>query len=77
LLVQLGADALTVMLAGHAESTGGCVSLTVTVKLQPEVLPFPSLAVQFTVVVPRLNAVPLAGEQLIPGELQLSVALTV
>jgi hypothetical protein len=45
----------------------------VTEKLQLAVLPCPSFAVQITVVVPTPNALPLAGMQLTPGLLQLSV----
>src|SRR5258705_9749175 len=65
-----------VRLAGHV-ITGGCVSLTVTVKLQMLVLPAASLAVLTTVVVPTAKLDPLAGTltTLTPG--QLSVAPTI
>jgi hypothetical protein len=62
------------MFAGQACRVGGCVSLTVTVKLQELLLPLPSVAVQTTVVVPFPKAVPLAGRQTTTGTgAQLSV----
>lgn len=42
---------------------GGCVSFTVTVKLQLAVLPAASLAVHVTVVVPFGNVEPDGGSQ--------------
>jgi hypothetical protein len=59
---------------------GRSQSLTVTVKLQRPWLLAPSVAVQFTVVVPRGKLDPEAGEQLTVGACcaeQLSEALTV
>src|SRR6266404_21642 len=44
---------------------GASVSLTVTLKLQPLVLPLGAVAVQVTLVVPLGKAKPLAGEQTI------------
>jgi len=52
---------LTTMLAGQAPICGGCVSLTVAVKLQVAVCPSPDLAVTCTVVVPTENMLPDAG----------------
>ena len=54
---------------------GGCVSTTVTVKLQLAVLLDASVAVQVTVVVPTLNGEPDAGLQVnvTPGQLSLTV----
>jgi hypothetical protein len=54
---------------------GGCVSTTVTVKLQPAVLLDASVALQVTVVVPRLNGEPDAGLQVnvTPGQLSLTL----
>src|SRR4029079_15143653 len=56
--------------------TGGCVSLTVTVKLHVALLPPASVAVLVTVVVPTGKLLPLAGTltTLTPG--QLSAAVT-
>ena len=50
---------------------GGCVSSTVTVKLQPAVLPEVSVAVQFTVVGPSAKTEPEGGVQatVAPGQL--------
>ena len=62
-------DVLT--LAGQ-EIEGGCVSFTVTVKLQEALFPLASLTEQDTVVVPLGNVAPLAGEQVTeptPGQL--------
>src|SRR5207249_2126065 len=55
---------------------GGCVSFTVTVKVQVLALPLLSRAVLVTVVVPSGNANPLAGLLLMLATAQLSVALT-
>src|SRR6185369_2104069 len=52
LLEQLPPAAFTVIFAGQV-MTGFWLSTTVTEKLQLAVLPWPSLAVQFTVVEPR------------------------
>jgi hypothetical protein len=65
------------MFAGQV-STGGSVSLTVTVKLQLPALPAASVAEQVTVVVPFGKAVPEAGLHVsAPRPGQLSVALVV
>jgi hypothetical protein len=66
----------TLILAGQV-TAGGCVSLTVTVKVHELVLPLPSVAMQVTVVVPLAKVEPLAGLQamLAPGELSLTVAV--
>ncbi len=67
--------------AGHGVIVGASVSLTVTVKLQVEVFPELSAAVQVTVVVPFGNVDPDAGEHVtvtaLPGLGQLSVAVGV
>src|SRR4029453_17868925 len=57
LLLQAPSGAFTVMFAGHV-MTGGSVFLTVTVKVQLEVLPCASVAVLVTVVVPRAKLLP-------------------
>src|SRR6185436_17661383 len=49
----------------------------VTLNAHEPLLPLPSLAVQVTVVVPTLNALPLGGTQLAAGEPQLSLAVAV
>src|SRR5438093_10836073 len=54
---------------------GGCVSLTVIVKLQVAVSPAASVAVQVTVLVPIGNGVPLAGLPLTVAPGQLSVGV--
>ena len=53
------------------------MSTTVTSKLQALLLPWASLAVQVTVVVPTAKAVPLAGVQLevAPGQLSIGVGV--
>ena len=57
---------------------GGMVSRTVTVKLQELLLPRPSVAVQFTVVVPSGKRLPDGGLQTTVTLLsQMPVALTV
>ena len=58
---------------------GGCVSLTVTVKLQVAVLPDASVAVAVTVVVPFGKFVPEGGlvTTLTPGQLSDAVTLKV
>jgi hypothetical protein len=76
LLVHWPAAALTVMLAGQT-MLGGWLSLTVTVKLQVLVLPWISVAVLLTVVVPTGKADPLAGLLTMLWIAQLSVAVTV
>ena len=56
---------------------GGCVSLTVTVKLHCAVLPEASVAVEVTVVVPTGNTEPEAGDDTTVTPGQLSEAVTV
>ena len=58
-----GPVASAVIFAGSVR-VGGVVSRTVTVKLPLAVLLWASVAEQFTVVVPRANVLPEAGEQL-------------
>ena len=55
-------SAFVVMLRGQTIE-GGCLSWTVTVKLQLLVLPLESATVQFTAVIPREKTEPLAGTQ--------------
>ena len=75
LLVQAPGAALTVILPGHV-MTGGCVSLTVTVKRQKLLLPLLSHAVLVTVVTPTGKAKPLGGRLTRFVTAQLSVAVT-
>src|SRR5207249_206119 len=63
---------LTVRLPGQL-GTGRSVSLTVTVKVQFELLPLASVAVQVTVLVPLAKLVPEAGTHRIEPPGQLSV----
>jgi hypothetical protein len=56
-LTVVGVKDVTETFAGQVIA-GGCVSLTVTVKV---VFPRPTLLVQFTVVTPFVNADPEAG----------------
>src|SRR6185436_20507801 len=72
--VQSPASVLCVMFAGQV-MLGFSVSLTVTVKLQLAVLPWPSSAMQLTGVVPRPKLLPLAGEHVTVAVPQLSVAV--
>jgi hypothetical protein len=66
-----------VRLAGQ-ERTGGSEAWTVTWKLHDELLPAPSVAVQFTVVVPSPKLVPDGGVQEMAGlGSQASVAVAV
>src|SRR5439155_25525444 len=68
-----------VMFAGTL-TTGGVVSWTVTVKEPLRLLPARSAALQLTVVVPRANVDPEAGEQALlarPEPPALSAALVV
>jgi len=58
-------------------TTGGCVSITVTVKFAGAVFCEVSVAVQFTVVVPKEKTAPEAGLQLKVTPGALSVAVTV
>ncbi len=53
---------LVVILAGKVKA-GAVVSTSVMLKLAVPVLPCVSVAVQWTVVVPRVNVEPEAGEQ--------------
>jgi hypothetical protein len=64
------------MSAGQA-MLGGCVSLTMTRKLQLAVLLALSVAVQVTVLVPLRKVDPLGGVQLTvtPGQLSVALAL--
>jgi hypothetical protein len=55
---------------------GGCVSLTITWKLQWVVLLALSVAVQVMVLVPLVKAEPLGGVQVTVTPGQLSVAVT-
>src|SRR6266542_1201465 len=75
LLVQAPGAAFTVIFPGHVMS-GGCVSLTVTVKRQKLLLPFRFHAVVVTVVVPTGKAKPLGGRLTRFVTAQLSVAVT-
>src|SRR5688572_17749183 len=63
------------MLAGHT-TLGASKSSTVTLKAQPAWFPAPSVAVQFTVVVPVRNCEPAGGLQTTVAPLQLSRAVT-
>jgi len=63
------------MLAGQTMD-GFSTSLTVTVKLQVDVLPESSVAVEVTLVVPTGKAVPEGGSLLIVTSELLSVAVT-
>jgi len=76
LLEQTPGAALTVRFAGQV-ICGGCVSLTVTVKLQVLLLPLPSRAVLVTVVTPMGKAKPLAGTLVTLASAQLSLAVMV
>jgi len=63
-----------VMLAGQV-IVGACISFTVTVKLQLELLPDASLTEQLTVVMPLANVAPEAGLHVgapTPGQLSLT-----
>src|SRR5262245_22046628 len=77
-LEQSPGGALNVRFAGQL-STGGCVSVTVTVKVHWLVLPPLSRAVLVTVVVPTGNAKPLGGSvtKLVTAQLSLTVTLKV
>src|SRR5439155_10596618 len=73
--VHCPVSVMAMMLSGQAAMTGASLSLTTTLKVQALVLPLPSVAVQVTMFVPLLNALPLAGEQTTVGVPQLSVAV--
>ena len=62
------------MFAGDGLSAGGWVSITVTVKPHVAVLLEVSVAVQLTIVGPKLNVEPLGGVQTTVTPGQLSVA---
>ncbi len=66
---------MVTMFAGQV-MVGGCVSLTVTVKVQVAVLPLMSVAVQVTFVVPLGKLEPLAGAQTAVRPEQLSFVAT-
>ena len=68
---------LVVMLAGRPAMVGARLSTTVTVKVQPLVLPAVSVAVQATVVRPTAKVEPLGGRQTRVRLVRLSVAVTV
>jgi hypothetical protein len=72
--LQLPIEAFWKIADGQVIS-GLSLSLTVTVKLQPEVLPLKSVAVPLTVVVPTVNVLPETGLDTTVA-LQLSVAVT-
>src|SRR5437870_2120633 len=76
LLVHCPGAALTVMLPGQL-GTGRSVSLTVTEKLQLELLPDASVAVHTTLVVPFGKLNPDTGTHTIEPPTQLSVKLAV
>ena len=75
-LLEIGqvCAATAVTFAGQV-IVGGCVSLTVTVKVQEAVLFELSVAVQVTVVVPLRKVEPEAGTQVAvtPGQLSVGV----
>ena len=66
---------LATRFVGH-DNTGNSRSATLTVKEQLAWLPTPSVAMQFTVVVPFGNLVPEAGLHVTVTELQSSLAAT-
>jgi hypothetical protein len=73
--VQAPRSVLTATFAGQV-ICGSSVSLTVTVKVQLAELLAASVALQVTVVVPLLNAVPLAGAHVtVTGPSQTSLAV--
>jgi hypothetical protein len=75
--VQTLASVLVVMLLGQVR-LGACMSLTVTVNMQLDILPDASLTEQVTVVTPLANIEPEAGLQVTePTPGQLSVAIGV
>src|SRR5206468_7029478 len=75
LLEQTPGAAFTVRLAGQV-ICGGCVSITVTVKVQVELLPLLSRAVLVTTVMPMGKVKPLGGLLVRLVSAQLSVAVT-
>src|SRR3989442_7190471 len=72
LLAQQPGAVLTVMLPGQL-GTGRSMSVTVTVKVQFELLPLASVAVHTTLVVPLANLEPEAGRHRTEPPGQLSV----
>jgi hypothetical protein len=68
----------TLLLTGCVVMTGNWPSITVTVKLQVELLPHASVAVEFTVVIPIWKTLPDAGTlTIVTAPPQLSVAVSV
>jgi hypothetical protein len=76
-LVAVQAELAATIKSAGQRIVGFSVSVTVTVKVQLLWLPFASVAVLVTVVVPTGNVLPLAGLLATFATLQLSVALTV
>src|SRR6185503_8115438 len=74
---HLSASVPWAMSAGQPLITGAWLSTTVTLKAQVLLLPWVSLAVQVTVVVPTGKVLPLAGVQLAVAPGQLSVGVGV
>jgi hypothetical protein len=67
----------TALFTGWVVITGGRLSITVTVKVQVELLPHASVAVEVTVVTPIGKAKPEAGLLImVTAPAQLSVAVT-
>ena len=75
-LPQVPVVDVVVILEGQV-ITGACVSFTVTVKVQVDVLPWASVAVAVTVVVPTGKNDPLVGDVVTVTPGQLSVAVIV
>ena len=75
-LVAMGhVDVAAVLMLAGPVMTGGCVSLIVTVKEQPDEFPDASITVQTTVVAPLGKNDPEAGEQTgapTPGQLSVT-----
>src|SRR5437764_893087 len=69
------ASADNTMLAGQ-EMTGFCASMIVTVNVHTLLLPWLSVAVFVTTVIPTGKVLPLGGMLTTPGVPQLSVAVT-
>jgi hypothetical protein len=70
-VVSPGLIAVTIIFGGQVMA-GGCVSLTVTLNMQPDMFPDKSVTEQVTIVVPFANVEPECGLQigaLIPGQL--------
>jgi hypothetical protein len=75
LLLAWPESTLSVMPGGQM-MVGGCISTTLTMKLQALVLPQASVAVQWTLVSPTGKVEPLGGEQLKLAVEQLSLTET-